>query len=413
MDEKRKAEIKSAFGGRAYARLFAAVRSRVERGDESQRSVTLDGLSTQEREAIANLFGLHDLPGEIYRVRIDLLEQTLSASRLAATVKQVLEALGGPLANRRQERLDSETSKKTFWDAAKKHPLASRLPFYNDWLDDLRKARVYDPEAPADSTRLLDLAISAVVRLPEAGISRSVLAAEIAGDAHALDYGERLSVMVLRAAARMTGAGFEPSAGAQRSLWDQVGVSCDPLSSDVIILGLRTLGDSYLDNFLNASAQKGVPVKLTLQQVRLLDVKVAPGTSVFVCENPAVVAHVSDHLGPDCAALVCTNGIATSAVNKLLTGLKACNALISFHGDFDWGGIRIMNHLYSKFEGTPWRFGAREYEEAIRKGLGHSNLEPKPVKALWDPKLHDAMVSGRKKIHEEKLVADLLQDLSR
>jgi hypothetical protein len=74
--------------------------------------------------------------------------------------------------------------------------------------------------------------------------------------------------------------------------------------------------------------------------------------------------------------------------------------------------VRIANYVMRGFGAVPWRFGATDYEAALRTApsLEHS-LKGKPVQASWDAALTAAMQHHRISIAEEALAASLLQDL--
>ena len=81
---------------------------------------------------------------------------------------------------------------------------------------------------------------------------------------------------------------------------------------------------------------------LTLRQLRCHD-EALPAGPVRICENPVVIAAAADELGSRCTPLVCVGGQPSAAVWRLLDLLAAGGAQFRYHGDFDWGGIRIAS----------------------------------------------------------------------
>jgi uncharacterized protein (TIGR02679 family) len=138
------------------------------------------------------------------------------------------------------------------------------------------------------------------------------------------------------------------------------------------------------------------------------------GRSVYVCENPNLVAIAADRWGSDCAPLVCTDGMPAAAQRCLLSQLAQARAELCYHGDFDWPGVRIGNHVMREHGAQPWRFGAADYEAAVAaaSGLGQA-LTGKAASASWDQGLMTAMQRHRLAIAEEALAASLLEDLGR
>src|SRR5207249_2793779 len=110
---------------------------------------------------------------------------------------------------------------------------------------------------------------------------------------------------------------------------------------------------------------------------------------VFVCENPALVAEAADRFGQSCPALVCVEGMPTTAAHALLE--RFTQARIRYHGDFDWGGIRAANSVAARVAMTPWRFAAVDYEEAVSNACVMVELRGVAVEASWDPELSPRM----------------------
>ena len=197
------------------------------------------------------------------------------------------------------------------------------------------------------------------------------------------------------------------------SVGAEVGVACDPLSADVLTLSLAPLGDDLLSRHLRELAAEGEPRRVTLRELMRHLVSVAPGTEVFVCENPSVVAAAADRIGPRCAPLVCVEGVPSSAALRLLSALYDSGAVLRFHVDFDWGGIRIANLLAARFPSArPWRMATADYERAVERGGDLLELSGTSVTASWDASLAPALSRHRVAVPEERVLDELLGDLS-
>lgn len=157
----------------------------------------------------------------------------------------------------------------------------------------------------------------------------------------------------------------------------------------------------------------GEPAYLSLRQlVRKPYSWKVEGRNVYVCENPNIVAIVADRLGADSAPLVCTDGMPAAAQRILLDQLAATGARLHYHGDYDWPGIGIGNHVMRTWQAVPWRFGCREYLEAVMVSPTRPrDLDTCRVKALWDKELHVAMDTQGLAIPEEAVFSTLLGDL--
>ena len=172
----------------------------------------------------------------------------------------------------------------------------------------------------AHRTRLT--AALAVLRiLPAEGIPLAVLSAKVLGDAHGLDRNRSVAALVLDALAAAGGDVRASDAEDVRRLWERAGVVPDPLSSTVLVLGLRPPGDHPTDRWLRAMAEAGEPVVLTLSQLRRQTIEpLAPDAVAHVVENPSLLAEAVGRrwAGPP---LVCSSGRPTMAVVTLLRQL--------------------------------------------------------------------------------------------
>ena len=106
--------------------------------------------------------------------------------------------------------------------------------------------------------------------------------------------------------------------------------------------------------------------------------------------------------------MICTEGQPSLACQKLLVGCNEKALKLRYHGDFDWGGIRIANYVNRITPGIkPWRYRASDYE-TFANGC---QLKGSPVDASWDATLRRAMEAGGQAYHEEQLLPVLLADL--
>lgn len=412
--------------------LLARMRRRLELGRPLQGTVTLAEPSTAQRSAVQRLLGRPPRAGSALNVPLDTVEQVIRRSGASpdGLVAAVL-TLTGPVVVRK----DARAAELLAWEHAFA-PLADAVRRRNElapeegsrlasWLEQLRgsgSVRRVVSDSLAARTVLCELA-DVIVALPAEGEPLGRFAARVAGRAHALDHGEPLGKLALGAARALAGIRGpfpgESRAEARREAWAAVGVLCDELSSLVLTLGLPGDGGTGSGRILQAAGQDGQPVWLTLRQL----VRDPPawtgarvggfgGATVYICENPGVVAFAADRLGPRCAPLVCTSGQPAAATMVLLRALSAAGARLVHHGDFDWGGVRIANVLHSRLALTPWRFDARAYLQAAGMSASTQRLQGRQAKASWDPSLTDAMRRVGRRVEEEIVVEELLIDLA-
>jgi uncharacterized protein (TIGR02679 family) len=200
--------------------------------------------------------------------------------------------------------------------------------------------------------------------LPEPGGERmllTVLAAAALNDPHALDRGSPVATNVLRL------LGHEPpdSAEAWRSTWEEHGIDCDPVSSRVLVLNLRLVGDAACVLLSHAAGPE--PLWLTLRS--LTGAFRTDEPDVYVCENPSVLIAAADAIGARARPLVCTNGRPSAAAARLLTRLAATGTSLHIRADDDTAGQQIVSGLRALVPSARlWRYGLRppttpHYEE--------------------------------------------------
>src|SRR6185437_3456455 len=153
-------------------------------------------------------------------------------------------------------------------------------------------------------------------------------------------------------------------ADSRRAAWAAVGVHLDELSSLVLCLGLPSDSRTPLGRTLASCREVGQPAVLTLRQLRCHDESLRTGL-VRICENPVVVAAAADELGARCQPMVCVGGQPSAAAWRLLQLLAAGGSEFSYHGDFDWGGVRIARTISQRVHWRPWRYDHRAYEAAV------------------------------------------------
>ncbi len=233
-----------------------------------------------------------------------------------------------------------------------------------------------------------------------------------------------------------------------RDLWARVGVLVNELARPALCLNLPVRpalpglgpalaqglpGDAHRVNASTCAASQGTggasttvpttpttlmspgePAYLSLRALlRSPPAWAVAGLTVYVCENPNLLAIAANQLGVRCAPLVCTEGMPAAAQRTLLQQLRQAGACLRYHGDFDWAGIAIANQVLTSHGAQAWRMKADDYEAAARVAAkpGHA-LAGKPVAASWDARLSLTMMGHDLAIAEEALAAGLLDDLA-
>jgi uncharacterized protein (TIGR02679 family) len=416
--------LQRLLGGEPTAWLVQRARDRLEAGRPLTGTVTLTGATAEQRRAVEQLTGRPPRSGTSLSVSLPDVERVLRESGAApGGLAEAVTLLTGPLRNRNRDRADAASA----WAAAFA-PLdelaadRAELAPWRGWLDATGVVRRLAP-APDLALPLLDQVAAVLRRVPSRGIPIGRLAAECCGDAHALDDGRPAGTLALSAVRALTGLPFaaEVSADSRRTAWASVGVHLDELSSLVLCLGLPGDSRSALGRSLALQREAGQPAMLTLRQLRCHDGALSAGL-VRVCENPVVIAAAADELGRRCPPLVCVGGQPSAAGWQLLDLLAAGGGKFAYHGDFDWGGVRIARAVRQRVaqgqsRWQPWRYDSVAYEIATTAVLAvHAvgrlpRLSGEPVATPWDPGLAAAMARNAVRIEEELSLDTLLTDL--
>jgi uncharacterized protein (TIGR02679 family) len=407
-----RARLERLLGGADSRWLIDRVRERLERGGTVDGTATLRAPTDGQRAAVTALLGLRHGRGSALTVRLAQVEEVLRRSGVASGLREAVEALTGPLEDRAAARGAADRAWAAVFDDV--DALADQVPSLRPWRDELVGAGLLRRVSGGDvdhARRLVWQCRAVVERLPERGVSRARLAAETAGDAHALDPGRPLATLALKAAACIGGVSWGVSADAQRTVWAGVGVLAGELGKPVLTLGLPGDPVSATGRALSVWRRAGQPVHLTLRQLVRDPPRLPAGLTVFVCENSSVVLHAADELGTRCAPLVCVESHPAAAQSTLLGLLRAAGADLRYHGDFDWAGIAIGNGVMRRFGARPWRYGTDDYHAAVAAGAG-TPMQRRLVSAIWDDRLGPAMRRACRKVEEEHVMAPLLEDLT-
>jgi uncharacterized protein (TIGR02679 family) len=414
------ARLQRLLGGEHLAALRQRLRRRYERGEETG-SFRLDKLNAEERAALAGLLGKPPRDSSSLLVDIAHADEALRRSGIADSLRAALERLDGPIVDRAAERLRLQSE----WEGLRGSRLQADLAAVLATPSGLGLLKRLARQDPAVAAHLLEQAQAVLHRLPARGLPRAQLAADVLGDAHALDSGNAVATLVLAALRRADtdhlrrdkarvievepgeDAPADSGANSARDLWAGVGVLVNELARPALFLNLPFEGTDSL------GSTAGEPAYLSLRSLLRAPPRwQVAGRTVYVCENPNLLAIAADRLGARCAPLICTDGMPAAAQRALLAQLAQAGARLRYHGDFDWPGLAIGNHVLRRYGAAPWRFSAGDYLAAIpaipKPGR---KLEGTPVAALWDAALAPAMEQHRLAVDEEAVAQGLLMDL--
>jgi uncharacterized protein (TIGR02679 family) len=411
-------------GGEPTAWLVRRARDRLAAGRPLTGTVTLADATAEQRRAAERLTGRPPRSGTSLSVSLPEVDRLLRESGAATGgLAEAVVLLTGPLRDRNRDRMDTATAWASAFAPLDDY-VAGRgeLAAWRGWLDATGVVRRLAP-SPDQAAILLEQVARVLRRLPSPGIPVGRLAAECCGDAHALDDGRPAGTLALSAVRALAGLPFaaDPGADSRRALWAWAGVHLDELSSLVLCLGLPGDTRTALGKLLAVHREAGQPAMLTLRLLRCHDAALPAGL-VRICENPVVIAAAADELGSRCPPLVCVGGQPSAAGWRLLDLLAADGAEFLYHGDFDWGGIRIANAVRQRVNRQharcqPWRYDQDTYTGMAAAVLAaHAAGRPprltgEPVAASWDEGLSAAMARLDVRVEEELSLDALLADL--
>ncbi|MFL6076961.1 MAG: DUF2399 domain-containing protein [Mycobacteriales bacterium] len=383
------------------------VRDRARRGFDTENGTLRVALTATQRREVARLIGTPwDVSGR--PVRLKDLAAALAEHRI--TVRQLIEQLDGhQVINQREVRAAQRAAA-----TAERSAVAALLA--GAGIDaDIAGTWLADPGLPrpgeGDLRALTEQMTRVWQRLPTAAerpVRLARLAAEVTGDAHALDYRTDLGRAVVRLIALTQDLPRPLAAGRDwRRAWAAAGVRCDEISSRVLVLNLPLRGDAAAARW--STAAPGEPLWLSLRSISG-DWSAVAGSTVHVCENPTVVESAADRFGAHCQPLVCTDGIPSIAALDLIAGLAAAGCTIRARADVDENGFVVVEQVRSVAPAaTTWRYDSTTYAQQ----LGLTGIaEPSGDENSMLRRLRELYAELKIPLHEEALLDLLLHDLS-
>lgn len=407
------ARVRAFFEQPGFRWILDRLAERMSRGRALSGIISNAHATPGERRALDDLLGRRSTTGKQLSFDLTELEQTLRSAGMAERLEDAVVACRGPVENQRaQAERQREEWSALFTDARSRcHDQEGLL----SWIDALGRDGSLKRLAHGDvatAAKLMRNALRVISRNRNEEVLLANFAAECAGNSHALDRGQPLATLCLRAIGALHGLDGQRSADARRKAWAAIGVIIDDLSAPVLVFNLRAAPDSALEPILNLHRRQGQPVFFTYRQLQSgnsfepLD----PAMRViFICENPSIVSAAAREIGACCQPLVCTNGQPASATHLLLSQLREAGAELRCHADFDWAGLRITDQLVREHAATPWRMSAEAYV-AIE---GTVSADPQSFITSWAPELAEALRTRGKAVFEEQVIRSLLEDLGR
>jgi uncharacterized protein (TIGR02679 family) len=403
-------KLRRMLGAPELSWLVDRIRSKLERGERLDGTVTLVGATAAQRRAVARLLGHSPGRATSLSVFLPAVATELFRASAAPSLRAAVEELGGPVRDLAAERAADLQRWGDALSPMQASPLASQA-WYREWLGNIRRDGTVTRLIRQGQSDLLGQATAVLEQLPAgsepAQTVLSKLADAVTGNPRALTEGP-LASLVLRALATRDGLDAPATPEAVRALWTAVGMVTDDLASQVLVLNVKAGGEP-LGRWMTEAAEAGQPFRLTLRQ--LAKNPVLPwALDIYVCASSAVVQAAADELGADCPALVCTEGEPSVACGRLLQAAAASGSLVHWHADFSWPGLRSTATAVRRFRAQPWRMAAADYQDHVHGG--GAPLRGRPEPSSWDPRLAEVMQRAGRSVGEESAQSDLLSDLA-
>ena len=387
----------------ALSPLWQRVAAALDRNGLGWRGrLTLPELSPEGRRRLGILVESR-IPAT--RVAISLDAVAAGVERLAGVgLVDALGALGHPPTGRKEAAL-ARRDARAQRQAALEDATAAHLG-QAAWVEAWRNAAWTDglfARHAADEVRTLVRRVGQVLADAGTGRSRTEVAAQLFGNAHALDTSTRLAALVTRALTTRDGPADE------RSAWERAGLPLDLVSAPVLTWGLPLLGAREVPDAVRGMTAAGLPTHLSVMALRAAPLTVGAGTTVLVVENPRLVEAAAERRLV--AAVLCTNGNPTTAPSLAITQLRSCGARLRYHGDFDAPGLAMTGR--ARDAGCePFHMSAQDYLDALADASADGIDLPRDSAASpatpWDPTLARAFNEHRAIVHEERVMDDVL-----
>ncbi len=384
-----------------WRRMLAAARHSLERtGGRLDTTVTLSTPTDDERLVIIGITGTHrSAAAARLSIRLSAVDEHLRAAYGVGLI-DVLAATA-PLRNRPSDRTREAVARDAVLAVAHEGRHAGSV-WYAEWLDGLRR----------DGT---------LTRVVRTGLRSATWSASWMRCPRPTSpcRSSPTACWTTRRPQRGAATGARPpcrrawqqaalpvGGEQERALWESVGLVPDDLASQVLVLNAPATG-GLVGRWLTEAAQAGVPMRVTLHQLRLAPLALTCG-EVHVCENPAVLRAATTALGTQAPMLICTEGVPSVAAHTLLCTAPQ-DAVIRWRNDFDWTGVRLTAAALQRYPGAvPWRMTSADYLPGAGTGTA---LLGTPTETPWDPSLGESMRRTGRAVMEERLLDRLIADL--
>lgn len=382
--------------GPEWGRVLQAAAAAME---QEHRSFSIKCPSTAQRHLISGVTGSYRRASATsLRVQVAELDEYVQEAFGVGLKELIRSELGVEVGAARRRRIERAEGIERL-SAEAEGSLLAGFEWFAEWVTLLRANGALAGLA-ADGGSLRPI-IRVLEALPASDEPLPVLSQRLLGDTKALAAG-RDRTMLLRALSVWRGIDYPDDTEARRELLEWAGIVSDDIASQVLVLNMPVEG-GVVGEWMQSAG--GIPFRLTLQQLRRESFSVA-ASRIRVVENPSILRAAADALGAACPPIVCSEGVPSAALYRLLE--TAGNARLLWRADFDWTGLRIVQRGVERFPtAEPWRMSAADYQ----MGAPGIALRGSRIEASWDSELSELMHTAGRAVMEESLLSTLLDDL--
>lgn len=299
----------------------------------------------------------------------------------------VERAVGRPIVNRKNSRLQSAQLRLELWEYA-----ATRLSHLPLLLARLKSAGIED-DAATQTRRLIDALAALTRELPhQRPRTLAKLAHDHAGDPHYFDPATLPGQRLISAVAELAGRPEPTRPDHIRALLADYGIIADRLSATVLLHQVRAIGNGPIDHRLNEAT---TPVALNLLDLTRTPPRLAPQT-LTVVENPSVLEAAMERASTQ--PMACTSGQLRAVDHALLQLALDQGIRLRYAGDLDAAGIQIAATVQQIY-------GAElvAMEAAVVHTAGHtpSAVNLGALSVVCEPELADVLRAGGWAVYQE------------
>lgn len=408
-----------------YEKLFKKVREKYHSLGHFGGSVTLTGLSPEEKHQLSGFFQKDFTDNRSVTISARLMQNALLNSKFyRLDWADILENYyGEALITRAGFRQQQDKERNEFFQGISEKYRGSAG---GEWLERCltQKREGYQmlaghyKEHREELRSTLEVLLPAFSQLPAAGqkVAIPVFAARISGNPHFLDNGtlaERLLMLFLMDGHHQTGSRRGMSLEEKSRVLYDAGLLKDDLSNYTLAYGI-TAEDVHgqMHEGIRGFAERKEPLQLTLLTVsRLMRVFPQSGKRVYIVENPAVFSILTEEV-PD-ETMVCGNGQLRMATLALLD-LFPEDTQFWYAGDFDPEGLLIAQRLRNRYGKRLhfWKYEKNYYEKYL-SGVRLSDTRKRKLDRIEEGELkeiRDAMRNTRYAAYQELLIREYLRD---